>query len=83
MLKSNKPGPSHGASQYFFSYNNNNLGGSVLCSLLIPDCPLSKIIPKKKETKYNLRNRTVYHPEINSDRFKKVVVSRLVFKYNI
>ena len=30
-----------------------------------PDCPLSKIIPKKKETKYNLRNRTVHHPEIN------------------
>ena len=48
-----------------------------------PDCPLSKIIPKKKETKYNLRNRTVQHPEINSDRFKNVFVNRLVFKYNI
>ena len=48
-----------------------------------PDCPPTKIIPKKKETKYNLRNRTVQHPEINSDRFKNVFVHRLVFKYNI
>ena len=34
-----------------------------------PDCLLTKIIPKKKETKYNLKNRTAQHPEINSDRF--------------
>ena len=34
------------------------------------DCLLSNIIPKKKETKYHLRNRTAYHPQINSDRFK-------------
>jgi len=27
-----------------------------------PDCPISKIIPKKKETKYHLTNRTVHHP---------------------
>ena len=47
-----------------------------------PDCPLSKIIPKKKETKYNLRNRTLQHPKMNSDRFKNVFVNRLVFKYN-
>ncbi|XP_078353680.1 uncharacterized protein LOC144638320 [Oculina patagonica] len=43
------------------------------------DCPLSKIILKKKETKYNLRNRTAHRPEINSDRFKNVFVNRLIF----
>lgn len=43
------------------------------------DCPLSKIIPKKKEGKYNLRNRTDHRPEINSDRFKNVFVNSLVF----
>ena len=48
-----------------------------------PDCPLSMIIPKKKETKYNLRNRTVHHPKRNSERLKNVFVNRLVFKYNI
>ena len=49
-----------------------------------PDCPLSKIIARKKDTKYNLRNRTVHRPEINSDIFKNVFVNRLViFKYNI
>ena len=40
-----------------------------------PDCLLSKIIARKKETKYNLRNRTVHHPEINSDRVKNVFVN--------
>ena len=25
-----------------------------------PDCPLTNIIPKKKETKYQLRNRSAY-----------------------
>ena len=48
-----------------------------------PDCPLSMTIPKKMETKYNLRNRTVSHPEINSDRLKNVFVKWLVFKYSI
>ena len=48
-----------------------------------PDYLLSKIIPNKKGTKYNLRNRTVHHPEINLDRFKNVFVNRLVFRYNI
>ena len=47
------------------------------------DCQLSNIIPKEKETKYNLRNRrTAHRTDINSDRFKNVFVNRLVFKYN-
>ena len=43
------------------------------------DCPLSNIIPKKKETKYHLRNKRAHHPEIKTDRFKNVFVNRLIF----
>ena len=35
-----------------------------------PDCPLSNIIPKKKEIKYQLRNKTAYRPEIKTDRLR-------------
>ena len=35
-----------------------------------PDCSLGDIIPKKKETKYQLRNRNVF-------------VNRLIFRYNL
>ena len=35
-----------------------------------PDCPLSNIIPKKKEIKYKLRNKTAYRPEIKTDRLR-------------
>ena len=47
-----------------------------------PDCPLSHIIPKKKETKYQLRNKTEHLPEIKTDRFKNGFVNRLIFGYN-
>ena len=47
-----------------------------------PDCPLNNIIPKKKETKYQLRNKTTHRPEIKTDRFKNVFVNRLIFRYN-
>ena len=47
-----------------------------------PDCPLSHIIPKKKETKYQRRNKTAHHPEIKTDRFRNVFVNRLIFRYN-
>ena len=48
------------------------------------DCQPSNIIPKEKETKYNLRNRrTAHRTDIYSDRFKNVFVNRLGFKYNI
>ena len=48
-----------------------------------PNPPPSNIIPKKKETKNNLRNRTAYCPEINSDRYEKihVFVNRIIFKF--
>ena len=35
-----------------------------------PDCPLSNIIPKKKEINYQLRNKTAYRPEIKTDRLR-------------
>ena len=44
-----------------------------------PDCPLSHIIPKKKETKYQLRNKTAHRPEIKTDIFKNGFVNRLFF----
>ena len=39
-----------------------------------PDRPLmiSNIIPKKKETKYLLRNKSAHRPDIKTDRFKNV-----------
>ena len=35
-----------------------------------PDCPLSNIIPKKKEIKYQIRNKTAYRPEIKTHRLR-------------
>ena len=48
-----------------------------------PDCPLSNIIPKKKETKYHLRNKSAHRPEIKTDRFRNVFVNRFIFRYNL
>ena len=48
-----------------------------------PDCTLSNIIPKKKKTKYQLRNKSARRPDIETDRFKNVFVNRLIFKYNL
>ena len=48
-----------------------------------PDCPLSNIIPKKKETKYLLRNKSAHRPKIKTDRFKNVFVNRIIFRYNL
>ena len=48
-----------------------------------PDCPLSNIIPKKKETKYLLRNKSAHRPDIKTDRFKNVFVNRIIFRYNL
>ena len=36
------------------------------------DCPLSNIIPKKKETTYLPRNKSAHLPNIRPDRFKNV-----------
>ena len=48
-----------------------------------PDCPLSNIIPKKKETKYQLRNKSAHRPDITTEIFKVVFVNRLIFRYNL
>ena len=45
-----------------------------------PDCPLSNIIPRKKEIKYQIRNKTAYRPEIKTDRIKNVFVNGLIFR---
>ena len=47
------------------------------------DCPLGNIIPKKKEIKNQLRNKSANRPDINTERFKNVFVNRLVFRYNL
>ena len=33
------------------------------------DCPFSNIIPKKKETMYQPRDKTAHLPEIKTDKF--------------
>ena len=48
-----------------------------------PDCQLSNIIPKKKGTMYQLRNKSAQRPDIKTDRFKNVFVNRLIFRYNL
>ena len=48
-----------------------------------PNCPLSNIIPKKKETKYQLRKKSNHRPEIKTCRFKNVFVIRIIFRYNL
>ena len=50
-----------------------------------PDCPLSNIIPKKKEIKYLLGNKSAHRPDIKNDRFKNVFCKycRIIFSYNL
>ena len=48
-----------------------------------PDRPLSNIIPKKKETKYLLRNKSAHRPGIKTDRFKNVFVNSIILRYNL
>ena len=38
-----------------------------------PDCPLSNIILKKKETKYKLRDKSANHSGMKTERFKNVL----------
>ena len=48
-----------------------------------PESQLSNIIPKKKETMYQLRNKAAHRQEIKTDRFKTVFVNTLIFGYNL
>ena len=45
--------------------------------------PLRGLLPKKKASTYNLRNRTSQYPKVNTDRFKNSYINRLIFKYNL
>ena len=40
-----------------------------------PDCQLSNIIPKKKGTMYQLRNKSAHRPDVKTDRFKNAFVN--------
>ena len=51
--------------------------------LVDPDCPISNIIPKKRETNYLLRKKNAHRPDIKTDRFKNVFVNRIIFRYNL
>ena len=44
---------------------------------------LGAIIPKDKELVYNLRRRRCQPPQIKTERYKKTLVKRLIFKYNL
>ena len=48
-----------------------------------PDFPLNNIIPKKKDTEYLLRNKSAHRPDVKTDRFKNVFVTRIIFRYNL
>ena len=49
-----------------------------------PHCPLSDIIPKKKETKYQLRNKRALNARIlRLTDLRMLFVNRLIFKYNL
>ena len=45
--------------------------------------PFKYKIPKKKEIKYQLRNKRANCLDINTERFKNVFVNRLNFRYNL
>ena len=47
--------------------------------LVDPDCLLSNIIPKKKETKYQLRNKSAHRPDISVE---SCTLTDKRFKYN-
>ena len=44
---------------------------------------LGAIIPKDKELVYNLRGTRCHLPQIQTERYKKTFVNRLIFKYNL
>ena len=48
-----------------------------------PLCPINKIFPKQKQTKYRLRNSSAIRPKVTTDRFKNAFINRLIFKYNV
>ena len=45
--------------------------------------PLRGLLPKKKVSTYNLRNRTSQYPKVNTDRFKNSYINRLIFNYDL
>ena len=56
---------------------------NLYTSYSISPCPISCILPKEKETNYNLRKTSVKRPAVNSERLKNPYANRLMFKYSI
>ena len=51
------------------------------CSISLS--PISCILPKEKETNYNLRETSLKRPAVNTERLKNSYVNRLIFKCSI
>ena len=50
-----------------------------LCTAL----PLRHILPKAKETNYQLHRSSALWPKINTQRFRNTFMNRLIFNYNL
>ena len=48
-----------------------------------PECPFFQFLPKEKNTRYNLRNTSVFVPRIYTDRFKNVFSNSIIFRYEM
>ena len=60
----------HDSNIYKKAFSNNNH-------------PLFHLLPKEKNTKYNLRRSSFITPKVNTSRFKEAFFNRLIYKYNI
>ena len=49
----------------------------------IQDHPLQNLLPKEEVNIYELKNKCVNFPKINTERYKNSFINRLIFKYNL
>ena len=45
--------------------------------------PLRNLMPKLKNTEYNLRHKSSHRPKLNTDRVKNSYFNRLIFNYDL
>ena len=45
--------------------------------------PLRNVMPKLKNTEYNLKHKSSHRPKLNTDRVKNSYFNRLIFKYDL
>ena len=48
-----------------------------------PLCPINKIFPKQKQTKYRLRNSSAIRPKVTTDRFKNAFINTMFNQFNV